>query len=83
MISGRHRSALVPVPSSPSFPEVSCSWGPLQITSMGAPKFGKLVLKVIAATNTITSIAAGEMDGFYQAPTDWTMPWQPRIWGLL
>ena len=36
---------------------------------MGAPKFGKLVLKVIAATNTITSIAAGEMDGFFQAPT--------------
>lgn len=36
---------------------------------MGAPKFGKLVLKVIAATNTITSIAAGEMDGFFQAPS--------------
>lgn len=36
---------------------------------LGAPKFGKLVLKVIASTNTITSIAAGEMDGFFQAPT--------------
>lgn len=36
---------------------------------MGAPKFGKLVMKVIAPTNTITSIAAGEMDGFFQAPT--------------
>lgn len=36
---------------------------------MGAPKFGKLVLKVIAPTNTITSIAAGEMDGFFQPPT--------------
>lgn len=36
---------------------------------LGAPKFGKLVLKVIATTNTITSIAAGEMDGFFQAPT--------------
>lgn len=36
---------------------------------LGAPKWGKLVLKVIAATNTITSIAAGEMDGFFQNPT--------------
>ena len=36
---------------------------------LGAPKFGKLVLKVIAPTNTITSIAAGEMDGFFQAPS--------------
>lgn len=36
---------------------------------MGIPKFGKLVIKVIAPTNTITSIAAGEMDGFFQAPT--------------
>lgn len=36
---------------------------------MGTPKFGKLVMKVIAPTNTITSIAAGEMDGFFQAPT--------------
>ena len=69
MISGRLRWALVPVPSSPSFPEVSCSWGSFADYHMGAPKFGKLVLKVIAATNTITSIAAGEMDGFYQAPT--------------
>ena len=36
---------------------------------LGAPQFGKLILKVIASTNTITSIAAGEMDGFYQQPT--------------
>ena len=36
---------------------------------LGAPKFGKLVLKVIASTNTITSVAAGEMDAFFQAPT--------------
>lgn len=36
---------------------------------LGTPKFGKLVLKVIAPTNTITSIAAGEMDGFFQAPS--------------
>lgn len=36
---------------------------------LGAPKFGKLVLKVIASTNTITSIAAGEMDGFFQVPS--------------
>ena len=36
---------------------------------LGAPKFGKLVMKVIAATNTVTSVAAGEMDGFFQAPS--------------
>lgn len=36
---------------------------------MGTPKWGKLVLKVIAQTNTITSIAAGEMDGFFQGPS--------------
>lgn len=36
---------------------------------LGAPQFGKLILKVIASTNTITSIAAGEMDAFYQQPT--------------
>lgn len=36
---------------------------------MGAPKFGKLILKVIAPTNTITSIAAGEMDGFFSGPS--------------
>lgn len=36
---------------------------------MGAPKFGKLVLKVIASTNTITSIAANEMDAFFQTPS--------------
>ena len=36
---------------------------------LGTPKFGKLVLKVIAPTNTITSIAAGEMDGFFLAPS--------------
>ena len=36
---------------------------------LGAPKFGKLVLKVIASTNPITSVAAGEMDAFFQAPT--------------
>lgn len=36
---------------------------------LGAPKFGKLVMKVIASTNTITSIAAGEMDGFFQGPS--------------
>lgn len=36
---------------------------------LGAPQFGKLILKVIASTNTITSIVAGEMDAFYQQPT--------------
>lgn len=36
---------------------------------LGAPKFGKLVMKVIASTNTITSIAAGEMDAFFQGPS--------------
>lgn len=36
---------------------------------MGTPKWGKLVLKVIAQTNTITSIAAGEMDGFFSGPS--------------
>lgn len=36
---------------------------------MGAPKFGKLVIKVIANTNTVTSVAAGEMDAFFGSPT--------------
>lgn len=36
---------------------------------LGAPKFGKLVLKVISSTNTVTSVAAGEMDGFFQGPS--------------
>lgn len=36
---------------------------------LGTPKFGKLILKVIAPTNTITSISAGEMDGFFQNPS--------------
>lgn len=36
---------------------------------MGAPKWGKIVMKVIAQTNTITSVAAGEMDGFFSAPS--------------
>ena len=36
---------------------------------MGAPKFGKLVVKVIANTNTVTSVAAGEMDAFFGSPT--------------
>lgn len=36
---------------------------------MGAPKFGKLILKVIAPTNTITSISTGELDGFFQNPS--------------
>ncbi len=36
---------------------------------LGAPKWGKLVMKVIASTNTITSIAANEMDCFFQGPS--------------
>ena len=36
---------------------------------LGAPKFGKLILKVIAPTNTITSISTGELDGFFQNPS--------------
>lgn len=36
---------------------------------MGAPKFGKLIIKVIANTNTVTSVAAGEMDAFFGSPT--------------
>lgn len=36
---------------------------------LGAPKWGKIVMKVIAQTNTITSIAAGEMDAFFQNPS--------------
>lgn len=36
---------------------------------MGTPKFGKLILKVVSASNTITSIAAGEMDAFFQNPS--------------
>lgn len=36
---------------------------------MGTPKWGKIVMKVIAQTNTITSVAAGEMDGFFSGPS--------------
>lgn len=36
---------------------------------LGTPKFGKLVLKVVSASNTITSVAAGEMDAFFQSPS--------------
>ena len=36
---------------------------------LGAPKFGKLVLKVIAPANAVTSVATGEIDGFFQAPS--------------
>lgn len=36
---------------------------------LGAPKFGKLILKVVSASNTITSVAAGEMDAFFQGPS--------------
>ena len=36
---------------------------------LGTPKFGKLVLKVVSASNTITSVAAGEMDAFFQNPS--------------
>lgn len=36
---------------------------------LGAPKFGKLVLNVMAPTNTITSISTGELDGFFQNPS--------------
>lgn len=35
---------------------------------LGAPKFGKLVLTVIAPSNTITSVMAGELDYFYTGP---------------
>lgn len=36
---------------------------------LGAPKFGKLILKVVAPTNTITSVSTGELDGFFQPPS--------------
>ena len=63
-----------PVGSGPCLFESEISGSELDLASnpnyhLGAPKFGKLVLKVIAATNTVTSIAAGEMDGFFQAPS--------------
>lgn len=35
---------------------------------LGAPQFGKLVLKVVDPANTVTSISTGELDGFYQNP---------------
>ena len=63
-----------PVGSGPCIFESEISGSELDLASnpnyhLGAPKFGKLVMKVIAATNTITSVAAGEMDGFFQAPS--------------
>ena len=48
---------------------------------LGAPQFGKLILKVIASTNTITSIAAGEMDGFISSQR-LMMHLRQRIWDL-
>ena len=63
-----------PVGSGPCIFESEISGSELDLASnpnyhLGAPKFGKLVMKVIAATNTVTSVAAGEMDGFFQAPS--------------
>ena len=63
-----------PAGSGPCIFESEISGSELDLASnpnyhLGAPKFGKLVMKVIAATNTVTSVAAGEMDGFFQAPS--------------
>ncbi len=67
MSSGKHRS--VPVPALSRAFRKPAGAGIFADYQLGAPQFGKLILKVIASTNTITSIAAGEMDGFYQQPT--------------
>ena len=36
---------------------------------LGAPKFDKLVLTVVSATNTITGVVAGELDYFFGGPS--------------
>lgn len=36
---------------------------------LGAPKFGKIVMPVIASTNTITSVMSGELDYFFNGPS--------------
>lgn len=35
----------------------------------GQPKFDKLVYRVVSATNTVTSVMAGEMDYFFNGPS--------------
>lgn len=36
---------------------------------LGAPKFLKLIVKVVSPANTITSVSTGEMDAFFTNPT--------------
>lgn len=63
-----------PVGSGPCTYVSEISGNQLELASfadyhLGAPRFGKLILKVVAPTNTITSVSTGELDGFFQPPS--------------